>query len=44
MRTLNFMLNETFFATSCGKNACDGVDGTIKRLAAHASLQCPFSD
>ena len=27
-----------FFATSHGKNACDGVGGTIKRLAAHASL------
>ena len=28
-----------FFATSYGKNACDGVWGAIKRLAAHASLQ-----
>ena len=28
-----------FFATSHGKNVCDGVGGTIKRLAAHASLQ-----
>ena len=28
-----------FFATSHGKNACDGVGGTIKRLAARASLQ-----
>ena len=28
-----------FFATSHGKNACDGVGGTIKRLAASASLQ-----
>ena len=28
-----------FFATSHGKNACDGVQGTIKRLAAHVSLQ-----
>ena len=27
-----------FFATSHGKNACDGVGGTIKRLAARASL------
>ena len=33
-----------FFATSHGKNACDGVGGTTKRLAAHASLQLPFSD
>ena len=30
-----------FFAASHGENACDGVDGTIKRLAAHASLQQP---
>lgn len=28
-----------FFATSHGKNACDGVGGTIKREAAKASLQ-----
>lgn len=28
-----------FFATSHGKNACDGVGGTIKRLATRASLQ-----
>ena len=28
-----------FFATSHGKNAYDGVEGTIKRLAACASLQ-----
>ena len=28
-----------FFATSHGKNACDGVGGTIKRLAARGSLQ-----
>ena len=28
-----------FFATSHGKDACDGVRGTVKRLAAHASLQ-----
>ena len=28
-----------FFATSHGKNACDGAEGTVKRLAAHASLQ-----
>ena len=26
-----------FFATSHGKNACDGVGGTLKRLAAKAS-------
>jgi hypothetical protein len=28
-----------FFATSHGKSACDGVGGTLKRLAAKASLQ-----
>lgn len=31
-----------FFATSHGKGACDGVGGTIKRLAAKASLQRPY--
>ena len=28
-----------FFAMSHGKNACDGIGGTIKRMAAYASLQ-----
>ena len=28
-----------FFATSHGKNACDGIGGTIKQMAAYASLQ-----
>ena len=28
-----------FFATCHGKNACDGIGGTIKRMAAYASLQ-----
>ena len=28
-----------FFATSHGKGPCDGVGGTVKRLAARASLQ-----
>ena len=37
--TLHLMQNGSFFATSHGKNACDGVGGTVKRLAAHASLQ-----
>ena len=27
-----------------GNNAFNGVGGTIKRLPAHASLQCPFSN
>lgn len=31
-----------FFATSHGKGACDGVGGTVKRLAARASLQRPY--
>ena len=31
-----------FFATSHGKSACDGVGGTVKRLAAKASLQRPY--
>jgi len=30
-----------FFATSHGKSPCDGVGGTVKRLAARASLQRP---
>ena len=28
-----------FFATSLGKSPCDGIGGTLKRLAAGASLQ-----
>jgi hypothetical protein len=31
-----------FFATSHGKGPCDGLGGTIKRLAAKASLQRPM--
>ena len=27
-----------FFGTSHGKSACDGIGGTIKRLATNASL------
>ena len=33
-----------FFATSHRKSVCDRFGGTIKRLAAHASLQRPFSN
>ena len=33
-----------FSATSHGKGACDGVGGTIKRLAARASLQRPYDE
>ena len=29
----------SFFATSHGKSPCDGIGGTLKRLAARASLQ-----
>lgn len=31
-----------FFATAHGKNACDGLGGTLKRLATRASLQRPY--
>jgi hypothetical protein len=31
-----------FSATSHGKGACDGVGGTVKQLAARASLQRPY--
>jgi len=31
-----------FSATSHGKGACDGVGGTVKRLAARSSLQHPY--
>lgn len=30
-----------FFATSHGKGACDGIGGTVKRLASRTSLQRP---
>ena len=33
-----------FFATSHGKSPCDGVGGTVKRLAARASLQRPINN
>ena len=33
----------SFFATSHGKSPCDGIGGTLKRLAARASLQRPIS-
>lgn len=31
-----------FFATSHGKGPCDGIGGTVKRLASKASLQRPY--
>ena len=33
-----------FFATAHGKGPCDGLGGTVKRLAARASLQRPLDD
>ena len=33
-----------FSATSHGKSACDGLGGTVKRLAARASLQRPYNE
>jgi hypothetical protein len=33
-----------FFATSHGKEPCDGVGGTVKRLAAQARLQRPYNN
>lgn len=32
-----------FFATAHGKGTCDGLGGTVKRLAAKASLQRPYN-
>ena len=31
-----------FFVTSHGKNACDGIGGTVKRSLTKASLRCAF--
>lgn len=33
-----------FYATSHGKGACDGIGGTVKRLATKASLQSPINN
>jgi len=33
-----------FFSTSLGKSPCDVIGGTVKRLAARASLQAATSD
>ena len=33
-----------FFGTSHGKNTCDGIGGTVKRLAARASLLRTLDD
>lgn len=34
----------TFFATSHGKSACDGVGGTVKRMVTRYNLQRPLLD
>ena len=39
-----FLQSGIFSATSHGKGACDGLGGTVKRLAARASLQRPYND
>ena len=45
IRTYHADFNATaewkFFATSHGKSPCDGIGGTVKRLAARVSLQAP---
>lgn len=33
----------SFFATSHGKTECDGIGGTVKRLARKESLQRPLN-
>ena len=33
-----------FFATSHGKQPCDGIGGTVKQLVSHASLKCDLKD
>ncbi|GBN96229.1 hypothetical protein AVEN_174177-1 [Araneus ventricosus] len=33
-----------FFATSHGKSSCDGIGGTVKRLAARTSLHRPYNN
>ena len=41
-QTLDLMPNGVFFANSHGKQPCDGIGGTVKRLTAKASLQRPI--
>ena len=33
-----------FFATSLGKNACDGIGWVVKKMTAKARLQRPFEN
>ena len=39
-----FVAEWNFFTTSHGKGPCDDVGGTVKHLAARASLQRPYED
>ena len=41
---MELTLNGIFFATLHGKWPCDGIGGIVKRLAAKASLQQPYSE
>ena len=43
-RRLSMQCIWNFFATSHGKSPCDGLGGTVKRLAAKASLQRPVDN
>jgi len=40
----NLKAKWVFFATSHGKQPCDGIGGTVKRLTANASLQRTYSN
>ena len=44
MMILVFLLNGIFFVTSRGKQPCDGIGGTVKRLATQTSLQIDLSN
>ena len=38
-KILVFFVNGIFLPPSIGKNACDGIGGTVKRATARASIQ-----
>ena len=44
MEDFNVSAEWHFSATAHGKRACDGIGGTVKRLAARASLQKPYRE
>ncbi|KAL5509316.1 hypothetical protein EMCRGX_G004658 [Ephydatia muelleri] len=44
MEDFNVEAEWHFFATAHGKGPCDGIGGTVKRLATKGSLQRPFTD